>query len=225
MRRTVRIKETIATIEADEKFLKEAERTIAFLRGQLEAYIIRDPIFAVTLEPHEPFEDAPEIVKRMCNASSIFGVGPMASVAGAIAQMTMERLVEMGCEDGFVENGGDIAMKNSRRRKIEVHHGNKNFRVFMEFPPSERIVGICTSSSSIGHSISFGVANAATVVAEDAILADAGATALCNIATPETVEEDLRKIVSKKGVFGALVVFEDSCAFYGDLPEIKVARR
>jgi len=225
MRRLVKIKETIATVEMEDEFIEEVERTIAHLRGQLEAYMVRDPLFAITLEPHEPLEDAPEIVKRMCRASSLFGVGPMAAVAGAIAQMSLERVAELGCRDGFIENGGDIAMRNKRRRRVEIHHGRDDFRIFLEFPPSDEIIGVCTSSSSIGHSISFGIAHAATVVAKDAIIADAAATALCNAATPSSVEDDLKEVVSKKGVLGALVVFDDFWAAYGNLPEIKAVRR
>ncbi|MDK2781891.1 MAG: uncharacterized protein PWR13_919 [Archaeoglobi archaeon] len=225
MRKRVKIRETVATLELEERFIEEAERIIKMLRGELEAYILRDPIFYVTLEPHEPLEDAPEIVRRMCEAGELFNVGPMASVAGAISQMTMERLAELGCRDGFIENGGDIAMINERRRKIEVYHGRGNFRIILEFPSSDEIIGICTSSASIGHSISFGVANAATVIAEDAIIADAGATALCNQATPENFEDVLREITSVRGVLGALVVFDDFFSACGELPEIKVFRR
>ncbi|MBC7109680.1 MAG: UPF0280 family protein [Archaeoglobi archaeon] len=225
MRKRVRIKETVATLELEERYIKEAEKTIKMLRGELEAYILRDPTFFVTLEPHEPLEDAPEIVRRMCEAGELFDVGPMASVAGAISQMTMERLVELGCRDGFIENGGDIAMINERSRKIEIYHGKDDFKIILEFPSSNRITGICTSSASIGHSISFGVANAATVIAEDAIIADAGATALCNEATPENFEKVLKEITSIRGVLGAIVVFDDFFSAYGKLPEIKVFRR
>jgi ApbE superfamily uncharacterized protein (UPF0280 family) len=175
-------RETIATILAQEPaHIAAARNGILAARQVLERYIARDPFFSATLEPYEPDSDEPVIVRMACAARKA-GVGPMAAVAGVIAWVGIEEMVETGATFGVIDNGGDIAMISDRPVRVGVHAGTAPIsnRAAFIVPPQERILGICTSSSTVGPSISFGVADAVTVFSHDVALADAWATSVCN---------------------------------------------
>ena len=192
-------------------------------RTILEEYIVRQPEFKTSLVPLRPLQDAPEIAMRMCRAAMDVGVGPMAAVAGAIAQCAAEAAVHEGDEDVIVENGGDIFMAVSNPLFIGIHAGPKSpfnglaFRV----EPDDTPLAICSSSSMMGHSMSMGACDLATVVAKDAALADAAATLAANlVATPEDLEPTAARILAVPGVLGVLLVKSDKMAIQGTLPEL-----
>ena len=171
-------------------------------RTILEDYIVRQPEFRTSLAPLRPLEDAPEIAMRMCRAGMDVGVGPMAAVAGAIAQFAAEAAVNAGEDDVIVENGGDIFTVVSNPLTIGVHAG-----------PGR--------SGTMGHSMSMGACDLATVVAKDAALADAAATLAANlVTTPEDLEPTAARIVTIPGVLGVLLVKSDRMAIQGMLPEL-----
>jgi hypothetical protein len=96
-------------------------------------------------------------------------------------------------EDVIIENGGDDFVSSKRPRLVGTFSGTSSFsqRVFISVPPVESI-GVCTSSGTIGHSFSYGRADAATVIAPSATLADAAATAVCNaVRTKDNIERGL----------------------------------
>ena len=134
-------------------------------RTILEDYIVRQPEFRTSLVPLRPLEDAPEIAMRMCRAGMDVGVGPMAAVAGAIAQFAAEAAVAAGEDDVIVENGGDIFTVVSNPLTIGVHAGPGSpfnglaFRV----EPEDTPLAICSSSGTMGHSMSMGACDLATV--------------------------------------------------------------
>ncbi|MBR4416210.1 MAG: UPF0280 family protein [Victivallales bacterium] len=192
-------------------------------RTILEEYIVRQPEFKTSLVPLRPLQDAPEIARRMCRAAMDVGVGPMAAVAGAIAQCAAEAAVNEGDEDVIVENGGDIFMVVSNPLSIGIHAGPQSpfnglaFRV----EPDDTPLAICSSSSMMGHSMSMGACDLATVVAKDAALADAAATLAANlVATPDDLEPTAARILAVPGVFGVLLVKSDKMAIQGTLPEL-----
>lgn len=192
-------------------------------RTILEEYIVRQPEFKTSLVPLRPLQDAPEIAMRMCRAAMDVGVGPMAAVAGAIAQCAAEAAVHEGDEDVIVENGGDIFMVVSNLLSIGIHAGPQSpfnglaFRV----EPDDTPLAICSSSSMMGHSMSMGACDLATVVAKDAALADAAATLAANlVATPEDLEPTAARILAVPGVLGVLLVKSDKMAIQGTLPEL-----
>ncbi len=192
-------------------------------RTILEEYIVRQPEFRTSLVPLRPLTDAPEIAMRMCRAGMDVGVGPMAAVAGAIAQYAAEAAVNAGEEDVIVENGGDIFTTVAKPLTIGIHAGPKSpfnrlaFRVEADDTP----LAICSSSGTMGHSMSMGACDLATVVAKDAALADAAATLAANlVATPDDLEPTAARILAVPGILGVLLVKSDRMAIQGTLPEL-----
>ena len=222
-RRLIHNKETIATILAEEAFIPAAEREIARQRGYLEDYIRRDSRFRETLAPHDVPADAPLIAQRMAAAAMRMGVGPMAAVAGAIAASALEAMLAAGADHAVVDNGGDIALAAARPVTIGIYAGPSPIKdIGLRIEPRPGILGVCTSSGTVGHSLSFGRADAAVVIAADACLADAAATALGNAVTandPALIEDAMAGLLIE-GVEGLLVIIEDTLAVCGRVPEI-----
>ena len=78
--------------------------------------------------------------------------------------------------------------------------------------------GICTSSGTFGHSLSFGRADACTVVARSAALADAIATATCNtVDTADDLEAAVTMATGVDGVLGAAAILGDRMAVRGNV--------
>ena len=123
VQKRLRIKETFATVTAEERFLELAERTIAAARADIESYIAGQPRFLSSLEPLPIDMAAPGIARRMAAAAALAGVGPMAAVAGAIAQVTVEALVAAGARHVIVDNGGDVVLRIDRPVKIGIFTG------------------------------------------------------------------------------------------------------
>ncbi|MBO7535165.1 MAG: hypothetical protein J6T46_14335, partial [Victivallales bacterium] len=144
-------------------------------------------------------------------------------VAGAIAQCAAEAAVHESDEDVIVENGGDIFMVVSNPLSIGIHAGPKSLFNDLAFrvEPDDTPLAICSSSSMMGHSMSMGACDLATVVAKDAALADAAATLAANlVATPEDLEPTAARILAVPGVLGVLLVKSDRMAIQGTLPEL-----
>ena len=224
MRRQFQLKETIATIIADEEtYIDEAIESIRYHRKQLEQYISRDPFFRITFEPYECAEGAPEVVQRMADAAKKAGVGPMAAVAGTIAELVVEAMIARGASHAIVENGGDIAILNDREITMGVYAGESPLKnIGFAIEPRKKPFGICTSSGTVGPSISLGNADAATVFATSASLADACATALGNEVKDEArVERAFEIIKNIEGVEGALVIIGETIAAWGKIPRIE----
>ena len=200
------------------------EEMVRRQRIQLEEYIQRDPTFLRTLTPHTLLPDAPRLAVNMAEATALVGVGPMASVAGAIADQIGSELVKRS-KDVIIENGGDIYLRSTRQRRIGIFAGDSPLsgRVGLLIKPEDTPVGICTSSGSVGHSLSLGQADATVILAPSATLADAVATAAANIIQGK---EDLQRAVeyamSIPGVTGALAIKEDQLAACGRLKLVPI---
>lgn len=211
-------KETIVTILAEsEDFYETAVKAILEARSEIETFAILNPLFLISYEPIEC--NAAGVVQRMCNAAKLAKVGPMASVAGAIADYVVEKMVEKGAKFAVVDNGGDISISTDRELRVGIYPTNLAFVI----PPGRRI-GICTSSGKIGPSVSFGFADCATVIAENACIADAFATALGNRVKEDcNVEEVVREFYEEfhNHILGLFVVKDELIAFAGNIPRIE----
>jgi len=189
----------------------------------LEEYILRDPLFRTTLEPHAVPEDAPKIVRRMAEASARAGVGPMAAVAGAIAEFALKAMVREGAAQAVVDNGGDVAMVLAYPLTVGIFTGPAKIKdIGLRFQPRPGIIGVCTSSGTIGHSLSFGRADAATVISQDVCLADAMATSLGNAVKDNNarrIEEAMKNLLIES-IEGMMVIIDDTLAVCGNVPEI-----
>lgn len=195
------------------------EETIRACRRPLEDYIRRDPGFVSALTPYTVLPDAPLIAQTMAEAGRLAGVGPMAAVAGAVAEWVGKTIAKRS-RDVIVENGGDIFMRTSRIRKVGIFAGDSPLsnRVAIEIRPDQTPLGICTSSGKVGHSLSFGKADAVVVLSSSVPLADAVATACGNLVqTVDDLERTLQFASEITGVTGVLIIKEDRLAVWGSV--------
>jgi ApbE superfamily uncharacterized protein (UPF0280 family) len=178
----VSVKETDLHILAAKNVTEEAYHFVHHYRNQLENYIAMHPGFLTALISLEQDSLAPPIVKGMLRASAAAGVGPMAAVAGAIAEYVGKDILDAGIQEVIVENGGDIFLKRNKESVAAIFAGQSplNRKVGIRIPASLMPVGLCTSSGTVGHSLSLGKADSVTVLAPSALLADAAATRLGN---------------------------------------------
>lgn len=195
-----------------------AKKIIENYHRQLSAYIKTDPQFGRSLSPCSPLAVAPEIAHRMAEAARLAGVGPMAAVAGAIAQYTAIDLVGADKEI-IIENGGDIYLHSFQPRIIGLNTGESsvfNNRLGLKINQQLCPVGICTSSGTVGPALSFGCADAAVIIARSAIVADAVATAAGNIVRQaEDVKKAAQFAATIPGVLGAVIIAADKIAAWG----------
>ncbi|GAB6152850.1 UPF0280 family protein [Desulfosporosinus burensis] len=199
--------------------LKWVEETIRACRRPLEDYIQRDPGFVKALTPYTLLPNAPLIVQTMAEAGRLAGVGPMAAVAGAVAELVGKSIAKRS-RDVIVENGGDIFLRTSRIRKVGIFAGDSPLsnRVALEIRPEQTPLGICTSSGKVGHSLSFGKADAVVVISSSVPLADAVATATGNLVkTLDDLESALEFAAEIKGVMGVLIIKDDRLAVWGSV--------
>ncbi|MDP2401680.1 MAG: UPF0280 family protein, partial [Actinomycetota bacterium] len=163
-------------------------------------------------------EMAPEIVRRMSQAARAARVGPMAAVAGAIAESVARGLSERSPEV-IVENGGDVYLMGSTDRIVALWAGEEGVNgIGIQVPGGLMPVAVCTSSGTIGHSTSFGRADAVTVLARNAALADAVATALANqVREPEDIDRAIEAARGVMGVLGVLVTVKGSLGAWGNV--------
>ena len=225
MRARFQVEESIVTIVSDEPYVRIAEKAVFEARESISRKIREDPFFEVTYEPYpvDPADD--ELVRRMCRASIVAGVGPMAGVAGAVAVHAVERMAEAGAEEAIVENGGDIALHIDRDVTIGIFAGDSPLKdVALHVPAREGIFGICSSSGKIGPSVSFGRSDICTVFSDDVLLADACATALGNMIGGGDLETPMDRICSVEGVEGCLVSADGKVAMQGKVPELVRAK-
>lgn len=222
----VQVKETDLFIRAEKKLIKEAEETIIRLRFQLENYILRFPEFYHSLIPLPIDKSAPPLVQEMMEAAWAAGVGPMAAVAGAIAEFVGQSLLAYSAEV-IVENGGDIFLQTSQDVQVGIFAGPSplSMRVGLKIPPAPQGMGICTSSATVGPSISFGKADAVCVLAPKAALADAAATALGNIIhSPADIPYGLEKAKSIPHLRGVVIICGEKLGAWGEVELINLSR-
>lgn len=221
------LKETVVTILARrEGEIEAAKRAIIEQRAHLEDFIRRDPFFQITLEPYDLDDlEAPLIVRQMVESSAVFGIGPMAAVAGAIAGYAVEAMIEEGAAYAVVDNGGDICILNDHPIVVGIYAGSSPVKdLAFEIRPRNVPLGICTSSGTVGPSLSFGWADAAVVVSRDVMLADAAATALGNAVARDGPLKECFAAIDRPGIDGALVVRGDETAIWKELPPLCRAR-
>ena len=211
------VKETDLFIHAHENLTRIARDLVLNYRQHIEGYIEQHPSFYSSLKPWSLVEPAPRIVKEMVHAGSMADVGPMAAVAGAIAGRVGNDLLRYTPEV-MVENGGDIFIKVRQPITVGVYAGTSplSLQVGLRIDDVEEPVAICTSSGTVGHSLSMGHADAVCVMADSCALADAVATAAGNCVHSKSeinAAVDFGKNVA--GVKGMAVVVADHIGVWG----------
>jgi ApbE superfamily uncharacterized protein (UPF0280 family) len=163
--------------------------------------------------------DAPVLVRRMAQAADKAGVGPMAAVAGTIAEAVGKAVLPLSPEL-IIENGGDVFLASSRPRLVGLYAGQSPFsgKIALRIDPALTPLGVCTSSGTVGHSLSFGAADAVVVLSPDAALADAVATAAGNLVkSKDLIPQALEFAARIEGVIGVLIVLGDELGAWGQV--------
>lgn len=218
----VEIEETAATIAADREFLGHAVDAIRSARREIERQVRRDRFFLTTMEPYTAPSGSPRVIRRMCDASAAAGVGPMAAVAGAIAQEALEAMIAKGLSHGWVDNGGDVALLVGEPVTVEVFSEPGSTSAFaLELEASEGVLGVCSSSGRLGHSVSFGDSDVAVAVADTAVLADALATAIGNgVLDKGSLSSCFDVTKGVRGYVGGLAMIDGAVSMNGRLPRL-----
>ena len=185
------------------------------LRRQMDAYLLMDPQYKSALTPYDAGLEAPNILKEMSRVSHKTGIGPMSAVAGAVAKHVADFL---GTKEVIVENGGDIYAKATSDMDISVFAGQSPLseKVGLHIPAAAFPCGICTSSGTVGPSLSLGRADAMMIVCQDVLLADSYATAMANrIQSVNDLQPVIESIQAIPEILGALAVKDDKLAVCG----------
>jgi ApbE superfamily uncharacterized protein (UPF0280 family) len=215
----VAVKETDLWLSADRNLESEARDLVFDCRTKLEDYISSHESFLTTLQPYPEDPFAPSMIHTMIEMTREAGVGPMASVAGAIAQLVGEGLLLL-TDQVIVENGGDIFLKTDRPAIVSIYAGESPLseKFGLKIPVQQMPLGICSSSGTIGHSYSMGVADLVCTIASSAVLADGASTALCNRLKSK---KDLEKIPHRAGqipgIMGGIAIMGDSMIPWGEV--------
>ena len=196
---------------------------IVHQRQILEDYIALHPDFGRTFEPIELHDNAPPIAQRMARAAWLAGVGPMAAVAGAMAQYAAEAGLKAGAREVIVDNGGDIYLRVDEPAIIGLDSGGAELANKLAFSlnAEDTPIAICSSSGRMGHSTSLGQCDLATVVSKNAALADAAATRAANLVKKvDDVDDALEQIAAIEGVDGVMIVKDARVGLAGELPPL-----
>lgn len=222
----VTVKETDLLIHAPESLKAKAIQLVYDSRGYLESHIEMFPEFATTLLPWQPDAPAPAIIRAMADAGMMAGVGPMAAVAGAVAEYVGAGLLSHAGEV-IVENGGDIFIGKNGPVTVGVFAGDSplSMKLGLRFEPDHGggPFAVCASSGTVGHSKSLGRADAVCVVSESCPLADAAATSVGNRVKSE---RDIKSAIEfgKKipGITGIVVIVGEKIGAWGDFEVVSI---
>ncbi|MCX8082273.1 MAG: UPF0280 family protein [bacterium] len=215
----VRVEETDLLVLAEKNLKKEIETEVIRQREIIKNYIKYHPDFYTSFSPL-PSESEETIIKLMCESSIMTATGPMASVAGAIAEIVGTKMLQFSSRL-FIENGGDIFVKMDREFTVGIYAGNSplSFKIGLVFPGNSRPLGIATSSGTVGHSFSYGKADAVTVVSGSAAFSDGAATYFGNLITEDTIEKYKIESELKKFPFieGLLIIKGKEIFIWGQI--------
>jgi len=219
------VKETDLYIRASTNLKRKTHKLVLKYRDTLERYIERHPSFLTSLEPLSIDENAPRIVKSMSEAAGRVGIGPMASVAGAMAEFVGNELSAFSNEI-IVENGGDIYLKSLGERLVGIYAGKSPLtgKIGLEIKGEDTPLGICTSSGTVGHSLSYGKADAVIVLSKSAALADAAATAIGNlIVQPGDITRGIEFAKGIDGLKGVIIIEGNNIGLWGEVKICQMA--
>ena len=220
----VNAQETNLLVCSDRLLKEETQDLLIEHRYRLESYIRTNPNFLTTLDPYPEDPYAPQIVKEMIQSTTDIKVGPMASVAGAIAQFVGKDLLKL-TDQVIVENGGDIFLKINRPATVSIFAGESPFseKIGLLIQPSMMPLGICSSSGTVGHSLSKGVSDVVCIISPSASRADGAATALGNRIKSK---KDIKKVADWareiEGIIGGVTVMGDTMSSWGDIELVRI---
>lgn len=207
--------------------IKQAFNELVKQRTLIENYIKKDIFFLSTLKPCKIKKSAPKIVKLMAEGAKIANVGPMASVAGTIAEFIAKKLLQKGAKTAVVENGGDIFAVTNKEIIIGLFSGKNKIAEKLAFKLNKNNtpLAICSSSSLLGHSISFGKCDLATIFSKKSYIADAVATAVANkVKEIKDIEPTLNWAIKLKDVQGIIIIKDHKIGMIGNIPKLLLSK-
>jgi ApbE superfamily uncharacterized protein (UPF0280 family) len=220
------VQETDLMVYADQSLAAETRDAVVQCRSILEGYLAGHPEWLTSLVPVGHSGPAPDLIREMAAAAQSAGVGPMAAVAGAIAEKVGRRLLRRAREV-IVENGGDtfVCCRSPVTMAIFAGRSPLSMRVGLKLPPSPQPLAVCTSSGTVGHSLSHGRADAACVLADSCALADAAATAIGNrVAAPGDIAAAIDFGRTIAGVDGVVVISGGQMGLWGRLEVVPLGK-
>ena len=221
----------VSIISEVKKAILIAKEAFYYHRGILDKYIEKHDEFRKSFSPVK-ITSNDEIIQIMADAALACDVGPMAAVAGALADLMLKKMMledtssNLPAKVNLVENGGEIINDSEEEMKVALFagHNQLNLNIGFLLTKTDCPIGIGTSSATIGHAISLGQADAATVFADNATLADAAATKIGNLVKGPDVEKSIKRALDAvdelEGVRGAFISREDKIGQVGKLPKI-----
>jgi hypothetical protein len=215
----VQVESTDLYIRTKDNHAIQAQNKVSQLRSVLTEHIKCQPGFLDSMIPVPRLRKVHPMILAMYRASELARTGPMAAVAGAIAQWVGQDLKKLSNEV-IVENGGDLYLSLQQTGTTTLYAGKSRFSgtIGLALDPDKTPLGICTSSGTVGHSYSQGRADAATIISRDVCLADAVATGAANlIRTEDDLAPALDYALAVRGVLGAVLVLGDKLAVKGDV--------
>jgi len=222
----VKMAETDLHILATEAVNDQALLLISKVRADIERYIRRHPHFLTSLAPLALDKQAPKTVQKMLTAGLQAKVGPMAAVAGVIAEQVGQALLAQGINEVIVENGGDLFMARKRPSTVSLYAGTSSLsgRLGISLLPAQMPCGVCCSSGTVGHSLSLGKADAVAVIALSTALADAAATRLGNeVGKGKKSINHALKIAQKiTGISGVVIISNDQLGAWGEVELVQL---
>jgi len=215
----IKISESDLFISSDTDLSEQAFSSLARHRNSLENYIAKHADFRTSLLPLPEDPLAPPIIRDMLTRSKLCGVGPMASVAGAIAEFVGNDLLAQ-TENLIIENGGDIFLKSKINQTVSIYAGESalSYKINLLIKYKETPIGICTSSSTVGPSLSFGKADAVCVLSKSATLADAAASAIGNrVKNKKDIKNALNYGIKIPGIRGIVIIIGEDIGAIGEV--------
>lgn len=213
------IEESDLWISSESDLSSVAYQSLLFHRHTIEKYIKYNPDFRTSLLPFADDEFAPLIIQEMISKSKICGVGPMASVAGAVAEFVGKDLLPH-TSNIIIENGGDIFLRSTRDVTVGLFAGEStlSYKLNLLVKKEKTPLGICTSSATVGPSLSFGRADAVTVISKSAVLADAAASAIGNLVfSKNDIKKTLELGIKIDGVYGIVIIIGSEMGAIGEI--------
>jgi ApbE superfamily uncharacterized protein (UPF0280 family) len=221
------VEETDLFVHAARPLERLSRELILRQREFVKGYIRQHPQFMTTLNPWPSEGPMPRIVRDMTTAAEKAGVGPMAAVAGAISERVGLGLLDHTGEV-IVENGGDVFLKLDSPFTAGIFAGESplSLRMGIEIDPKGVPMAVCTSSGTVGHSLSLGRADAVCIVSHSCPLADAAATSVGNrLKSAEDISAAIDFGRSIPDIQGIVVVMGDQVGMWGDLNVVPLHKK
>jgi hypothetical protein len=133
-----------------------------------------------------------------------------------------------GTGEVVVENGGDIFIKVLEPITVGIYAGSSplSLKVGLKIRPCEGYTSVCTSSGTVGHSLSFGKADAVCVVSSSCSLADAVATATGNrVKSKKDISRGIEFAKEIPGVAGVVVILGGELGVWGDVELVSIGSK